>query len=193
MVTETPDLKSATATPTLAELYPRPRRRDEGMQTQIERLATVFEGSARRWEMMVYPSLFAFIILAGYGFYLIFNLTRDVASLARNVNSLTETIETSLVDNMGSMTADMSAMRTHIGSMSLDMGQMSQNLGSISTGMETITQEMEHLGPMRLTMAELNKNTEGMVASTNSIRHEMGAMNYSIGRPISQISSFFPW
>ena len=41
-----------------------------------DRLAQVFESSARRWELIVYPSLFAFIILAAYGFYLIFNLPR---------------------------------------------------------------------------------------------------------------------
>ena len=41
------------------------------------RLSEVFESSARRWELIVYPSLFAFIILAAYGFYLIYNLARD--------------------------------------------------------------------------------------------------------------------
>jgi len=36
----------------------------------LERLANTFDSSARRWEMVVYPSLFAFVLLAGYGFFL---------------------------------------------------------------------------------------------------------------------------
>ncbi|MDT8281563.1 MAG: hypothetical protein RQ982_01985 [Gammaproteobacteria bacterium] len=34
----------------------------------LERFTRAFEYSARRWELIVYPSLFAFILLAGYGF-----------------------------------------------------------------------------------------------------------------------------
>ena len=37
----------------------------------LERFARSFEISARRWELVVYPSLFAFIVLAAYGFFLI--------------------------------------------------------------------------------------------------------------------------
>ncbi|VAW55258.1 hypothetical protein MNBD_GAMMA05-2376, partial [hydrothermal vent metagenome] len=36
----------------------------------LERLANTFDSSAKRWEMVVYPSLFAFVLLAGYGFFL---------------------------------------------------------------------------------------------------------------------------
>ncbi|MGB5456237.1 MAG: hypothetical protein WBO18_09740, partial [Gammaproteobacteria bacterium] len=43
----------------------------------LSRLADTFDKSARRWEMVVYPSMFAFILLAGYGFYLIYHLTHD--------------------------------------------------------------------------------------------------------------------
>ena len=44
----------------------------------LERLANTFDNSARRWEMVVYPSLFAFVLLAGYGFFLIYRLTHDI-------------------------------------------------------------------------------------------------------------------
>lgn len=37
----------------------------------VDRLSQAFETSAKRWELIVYPSLFAFIILAAYGFYLV--------------------------------------------------------------------------------------------------------------------------
>ncbi len=44
----------------------------------MERLADTFESSAKRWELIVYPSMVAFIVLAVYGFYLVYTLSRDV-------------------------------------------------------------------------------------------------------------------
>ena len=74
-----------------------------------DRLAQVFESSARRWELIVYPSLFAFIILAAYGFYLIFNLAKDVHYLAISVDTNMTVLASnmqSVSDNMGQLSAN---------------------------------------------------------------------------------------
>jgi len=130
----------------------------------MERLATTFENSARRWEMVVYPSLFAFIVLASYGFYLIFSLTHDVASLARNVSVLTKSIDHMVV-----------------------------NMDSISGNMDGINAKMDALEPIRTNMEAMNQSTRSMAMSADGMRYQMGAMNYNIGRPMSQMSSFMPW
>ena len=44
---------------------------EECLAKSLESLSTAFTSSAKRWETIVYPSLFAFILLASYGFYLI--------------------------------------------------------------------------------------------------------------------------
>lgn len=137
----------------------------------MERLATTFENSARRWEMIVYPSLFAFIILASYGFYLIFSLTHDVASLARNVSVLTKSIDRMVV-NMDSITG---------------------NMVSISGNMDAMNGKMDELKPIRISMESMNQSTRSMAMSADGMRYQMGAMNYNIGRPMSQMSSFMPW
>ena len=134
---------------------------NETGEHHMERLATTFESSARRWEMIVYPSLFAFIVLASYGFYLIYSLTHDVASLARNVTVLTQSID-HLVVNMDSI--------------STNMVSISGNLNSINGTMDT-----------------MNDSTRSMAMSVDGIRHQVGSMNYNIGRPMSQMSSFMPW
>lgn len=134
---------------------------DETGDSHMERLATTFESSARRWEMIVYPSLFAFIVLASYGFYLVYSLTHDVASLARNVSVLTQSID-HMVVNMD-----------HISS---NMGGMSTDLHSINNSMGTITD-----------------STRSMAMSVDDMRHHVGALNYNIGRPMSQMTSFMPW
>lgn len=108
----------------------------------MERLATTFESSARRWEMIVYPSLFAFIVLASYGFYLVFSLTHDVASLARNVSVLTQSIDRmvnnmdSISGNMDSISSNMESMNQSTRSMAMSadgmryqMGAMNYNIG----------------------------------------------------------------
>ncbi len=48
--------------------------------------AKSFDKSARRWELIVYPSLFAFIILAMYGFFLIYSLTQDIRTMASSID-----------------------------------------------------------------------------------------------------------
>jgi hypothetical protein len=143
----------------------------EGGDYHMERLATTFESSARRWEMIVYPSLFAFIVLASYGFYLVYSLTHDVASLARNVSVLTQSIDT-MVTNMDSI---------------------SGNMNAISGDMSEMNTKMDELGPIRHTMEAMNESARSMAMSADGMRYQMGAMNYNIGRPMSQMSSFMPW
>ena len=40
----------------------------QDMAACMDKFANSFEASARRWELVVYPSLLAFIVLAAYGF-----------------------------------------------------------------------------------------------------------------------------
>ena len=76
----------------------------------LERLANSFDTSARRWEMVVYPTLFAFILLAGYGFYLIFRLTHDIAVLSESVTHMAVIVS----DSMPKMTRDIRGMTNSV-------------------------------------------------------------------------------
>ncbi len=117
----------------------------ESGEHHMERLATTFESSARRWEMIVYPSLFAFIVLASYGFFLIYSLTHDVASLARNVSVLTQSIDHMVVNmdnittNMGSISGDlhrinnsMDTMNASTRSMAMSVDGMRHQVGAMN-------------------------------------------------------------
>ena len=59
----------------------------------LEQLSSAFTASARRWELIVYPSLVAFIILAGYGFFLIYSLTQDVERVAASMGAITQSMD----------------------------------------------------------------------------------------------------
>lgn len=103
----------------------------------MERLATTFESSARRWEMIVYPSLFAFIVLASYGFFLIYSLTHDVASLARNVSALTQSID-HMVVNMDSISGNMNSMSEDLSKIDASMNTMNGSTHSMARSVDGI-------------------------------------------------------
>jgi hypothetical protein len=83
-----------------------------------------FEASAKRWEVIVYPSLLAFIILAAYGFYLIYSMTSDVHRVTRQMDTIVRTMVV-VSDNMVGVT---------------------DNMTSTTANMNTITQEVVHMG-----------------------------------------------
>ncbi|MCU7810126.1 MAG: hypothetical protein KZQ77_02655, partial [Candidatus Thiodiazotropha sp. (ex Notomyrtea botanica)] len=88
-------------------------------QNSMDRLSMAFETSARRWELIVYPSLFAFILLAAYGFYLIFSLAKDVHFLAKSVDSNTSLMSSSvrtMTDSVGQLSANVRTMAVSVDS-----------------------------------------------------------------------------
>jgi len=116
----------------------------ESADYHMDRLATAFESSAHRWELIVYPSLFAFIILAGYGFFLIYSLTTDIATMSRNISQMTAVIER-MTEDMDKMSVDMdnlTPMRTSMESMSTDVRTMTINADSMSRDVNYMSREM---------------------------------------------------
>ena len=58
----------------------------------------------QRLQLIVYTALFAFIVLAAYGYYLIFNLTHDVHSLSNDVRQMTRSVNQMSVSVQKNMT-----------------------------------------------------------------------------------------
>jgi len=125
----------------------------ESADHHMDRLATAFESSAHRWELMVYPSLFAFIILASYGFFLIYSLTTDIATMSRNISQMTMVIErmTDDMDQMSSEMVNLTPMRTSMDNMSGDIRTMTNS-------------------------------ADGMHRDINYMSREIGLMNRNVGR-----------
>ena len=51
----------------------------------FERFADVFEGAVRRWERIVYPAMFVMVLVMAYGFFLMFNLAKDMRVIAQQI------------------------------------------------------------------------------------------------------------
>ncbi len=141
----------------------------------IDRLSQAFETSAKRWELIVYPSLFAFIILAAYGFYLVFSLAKDVHYLAISVDS------------------NMTVLASNMQSMSDNLGQMTANVRTMAVSVDSISRDVSALEPMLTSMETMDRAMQNMTLTTATMRDDMSVMNRNISRPMSFMNSFMPW
>jgi len=141
----------------------------------IERLAQAFESSAKRWELVVYPSLFAFIILAAYGFYLVFSLAKDIHFLAVSVDT------------------NMTVMASNVQAISDNVGQMSANVRTMAVSVQSIAQDVNTLEPILTSMEDMDQAVRAMTLTTATMRDDMAYMGRNISRPISFMNRFMPW
>ena len=142
----------------------------------LGRLADTFDKSARRWEMVVYPTMFAFILLAGYGFYLIYHLTHDIAVLSHSVTRMATIVS----DATPRVTSDMRDM-------SQDMRDMSGEIRTMSYQMETLKPMSNNIGHMTQTMGNMNRSVYGM-------QRDMGGLNRTLsGGPLGFMNDMMPF
>jgi uncharacterized protein YoxC len=144
----------------------------EGGAECMGRLADSFEASARRWELIVYPSMVAFILLAAYGFYLIYNLTHDIADVAKSVREMTASVTEDLGEISGKMTQIASAT-TYMKPMSQDMRAMSGSINEMNT----------NVSQMQYSVWQLNRNVSAPFNMVDKM------MPFGSSRPYGKASS----
>ena len=109
------------------------------LSESLNELTKTFTASARRWQMIMMPSLFAFIILATYGFFLIYSLTKDVGDIAAEMGSINHTMQDVVVS--------MQEMNGHARYMSTSMGKMSHDIAVINNSVSRPMQFMNSFTP----------------------------------------------
>ncbi len=119
----------------------------EGGAECMGRLADSFEASARRWELIVYPSLVAFILLAAYGFFLIYNLTHDISDVARSVRE----IAVSVTEDLGEISGKMG----QVAEATAYMRPMSEDIRAVAGNINDMNTNISH---MQYNMWQLNRN-----------------------------------
>lgn len=166
----------------------------------LERFTRSFEASARRWEFIVYPSLFGFTLLAAYGFFLIYSLTRDMSVLAHNVDPRMAT-------NMESMAMNITTLATNVAAMSQNVDELTQSIQTMNTNIEAMrghtesmsastgemSRKLNALDPIQANMTVMSQTMRVMTTNTGVMSRDMSNMNYNIGRPMNFMNSFFPW
>ncbi len=148
----------------------------------MERFVRVFEASARRWELVVYPALLAFAILAAYGFFLIYSLSRDIHVLALGMDPEMGQHLTDISSSVAYLSENVRTMTRRVDKMSNTLVDMSDKMDSLDT-----------LDPMLVHMRGMDASIHNMTITGDQMRNEMTYMGRSIGRPLSKMNSFMPW
>ena len=120
------------------------KRIEDCIGQSLEQLATGFTESARRWEMIVYPTMVAFIILAGYGFFLIYSLTKDVHLVVQDMHKITTSMER-IVVNMDTMSKNMVVMTQTVDSQSGSMKEMTYHIRGMNMSMNKMRYDMTNM------------------------------------------------
>jgi len=95
----------------------------------------------RQLQVVVYPALAAFILLASYGFYLVYNLTRDVHRLSIDVSTLTKSVDrnmTIVARSMQNMNRDTNIMAQATMKIQQDMRGLNTNVSKPFAAMNSM-------------------------------------------------------
>ncbi len=155
----------------------------------LDRLGKVFERSARRWEMIVYPSIIALIALVGGAFFFIYTLTRDMRDLALQ-------IQPQIGLNISKVADSVTVLSTSLDQMSRDIGTMRSRMEMISDDVNSMNKQMAYMKNLQIMndqMAQMNASMTVMNAQANAMRSSMQSVNQSIARPMSMFNTFMPW
>jgi len=156
----------------------------------LERLANTFDSSARRWEMVVYPSLFAFVLLAGYGFFLIYRLTHDIATMSQSVTHMAVIVS----DAMPRMSRDLNMMTNSMDNMTGNIANMSDDVGGMTTEMTSMSGQMNSLTPMSQNIQSMTHNIGNMNRSVYGMQRDMHGMNRTVSSgPFGMMNDVMPF
>lgn len=184
-----------------------PERTAPAEMVHLERFAKTFEASARRWEMIVYPSMFGFIILAVYGFYLVYSLTQDMHTLsdsmdpdmqphmdilATNIAKLSTSVD-NMSEQVTLMAGSVQNMDGTMTAMNVNLTAMREDVSSISRNTNVMSPMLVNLSEMNKAMHSMNQSIVSMTVTMNKMSRDVGAATHQFVRPMSAINSIFPW
>lgn len=155
------------------------------MAQYMSQFARSFEASARRWELVVYPTMLAFVVLAAYGFFLIYKLTNDIGEIVGQM----EAISVSMVNinkNFSSTTNNMNTVARNMVKMSSYMNQMSHD----------IKEQNAAMGVIVVNMREMNKSIDSMSYTMYNMGYDtqtMGRNMENVSGPMRFMNNFAPW
>ena len=145
----------------------------------------------QRLQLIVYTALFAFIILAAYGYYLIFNLTHDVHSLSNDVRQMTKSVNKMslsvnihmeiISDNIIKMQESTALMANTVAKA---MPEMSENTTKMTTVAENVSSRID----------SISSNIQTISVGLISMQRDMWSINRKFSNPAESVfDSVMPW
>jgi hypothetical protein len=154
----------------------------------MDRFVHVFEASARRWELVIYPAMLAFVVLAAYGFFLIYSLSKDIHTLASGMDPEMGKHLSHISESVIYLSENVRTMTRRVYHMSESVEDMSERMVSL----EYLEPMLVNMNGMNASMEGMNHNMRSMTLTGDAMRYEMGNMSDSM-RPMGRMNSFMPW
>jgi methyl-accepting chemotaxis protein len=151
---------------------------------QMEAFVESFRQSARRWEVVVYPALSAFALLAIYGFFLIYNLSRDMSTMAIS-------IDPRMANNMASMTDSIATLADNVQVMTGQIQEMTRTMQVISVKLDSLEPMLVNMETMQMAISELSRSVNSIdqsVLTLDGSITEMGRSMQSIDKTVVSMS-----
>ena len=155
------------------------------MAMYMSQFARSFEASARRWELVVYPSMLAFIILAAYGFFLIYKLTDDIGKITVQMGDIQHSM-VNINKNFSSTTNNMNTVAKNMVKMTGYMKQMSHD----------IKEQNAAMGAIVITVRDMNESVDSMAYTMHHMSYDTRAMGRNledVSGPMRFMNDFMPW
>ncbi len=154
------------------------------------------ERSSRRWEKMVFPTLVAFILLAGYGFFLVYSVTRDMSIIAQTIEVDFRQDVVHIRDDISVMTGQVEMMQKTMAAISVKMDPL-QEFGPLLAEIKELD---DSVGRISSSVDNMDQSVVGMNNSMNSLDDSMyymgrdvGDMNDSFSSPTKMFKRMMPW
>lgn len=145
----------------------------------------------QRLQLIVYTALFAFIVLAAYGYYLIFNLTHDVHSLSNDVRQMTRSVNQmsmSVNTNMDIISNNIVQMQR---STTLMADTVAQTMPVMSANTTVMTKTAQNVSDR---IDGIGTNIQTMSVGLVAMQRDMWSMNKTVSNPAeSMFDSMTPW
>jgi hypothetical protein len=154
----------------------------------MDRFVSVFEASARRWELVMYPAMLAFVILAAYGFFLIYSLSKDISTMAQGMDP-------DMGKHLGHISESVIYLSENVRTMTRRVYHMSGSVETMADRMEAL----EYLEPMLTNMHGMNLSMEGMNQNMHTMNLDIDAMRYDMDdmshsmQPMDRMNNFILW
>ena len=145
----------------------------------------------QRLQLIVYSALFAFIVLAAYGYYLIFNLTHDVHSMANDVRQMSQSVTAmsrSVIVNMDVISENIEKMQNTTAVMSR---VVADTLPEMAANTTTMTQTAVEVSDR---ISAMSSNIQVMSVGIVAMQRDMWSMNETFTNPVESVfDNMMPW
>lgn len=150
---------------------------------KMEEFVSSFQQSAKRWEIVVYPAMFAFTLLASYGFFLIYSLTSDMTQMATSMDP-------KMAENMEIMAKNVELMSYNMTILTQQVGEMNVTMQQLSGKLDVMPELLTHIGQLDQSVEQMNTSVLLMTNSTQKMQVDMMLLNQNISLMVRPMSMF---